>query len=104
MFKKFASIAYPEKYGYIFDSEGYSTRENAVHSHFKMFETYNDGMTQHSGDWCVTSEYIADYLASAAQAMLTDDELAQNMAYSIWRRPDVKEIAFAASIEYKAPK
>lgn len=49
-------------------------------------------------------EQLPDYLASLAQAMLADDELARDLYFTIWRRPDAKRIAWASTVIYKAPK
>ena len=49
-------------------------------------------------------EYLADYLASLAEAMLTDAELSHELFFTIHQRPDAKHIAWAASVIYKAPK
>lgn len=95
----FASIAHPEKYGYAFDSDSYSG--NTVYSCFRMFETMGDGLTQHSGDWSVTWEYVIDYLYSLASAMQTDDDLIAATAYAVTRKPLTEAIEFAASVVWK---
>jgi hypothetical protein len=75
-----------------------------MESHFRVFHNYGDALVQHSPDWSVTLDLLADYLASLAQAMLTDEELAQNLLFTIWRRPSAKQIAWAATVVYKKPK
>jgi hypothetical protein len=102
MFRKFKSSAHEEKYAYTYDSGSYDAHA-PVDPHFRMFETCGDGLTQHSPDWSVQIEFLADYLASLAQAMIEDAELAQNLLFTFWRRPSVEQITFAASIRYKAP-
>lgn len=102
----FPSLAFPNKYAYAYDSEAYDTR-STLESKFRMFETYGDGLCQHSGDWSVTVEHIADYLASMAQSLLDirDDErrqrIYQAMFFILNRKPSVKQIEFAASIVFK---
>jgi hypothetical protein len=103
MFKRFASIGHPQEFGYSFDSEAWDSKA-PIESHFRVFHNYGDGLTAHSPDWSVQLEQLPDYLASLAQAMLADDELAQNLYYTIWRRPDAKRIAWASTVIYKAPK
>jgi hypothetical protein len=66
-----------------------------------MFETYGDGLCQHSGDWPITNEYMADFLAGLATAMLTDEELANTVCYEIAQGPKVEDIEFAASVVFK---
>jgi hypothetical protein len=100
MTRKFASIEHPETYGYLFETDNWSGNA-AVDTCFRMFETYRDGLIQHSRDWPITTEYLADYLNSLAQAMLTDTELAERMTYTLMRRPSDAEIAFAASVVFK---
>ena len=102
MFKRFASIAHGKEFGYAYDSQAW-TSNAPIESHFRVFHTYGDSQVQHSPDWSVTVEELADYLASLAQAMQSDDELARDLFYTIWRRPSDKEIAFAASVIFKAP-
>ena len=96
---RFASIAYPSKYAYLYDTGYYS--DGPVNEHFRMYETYGDGLTQHSSDWALQPEYIGDYLISLATAMLKDDELAAAARYQ-FNRDDKAKIEFAASIIYKA--
>jgi len=100
---KFASIAHSSKYGYAFDSSSYSNSESHSESHpnFRQFETYGDGLTQHSGDWSVTLEYLTDYLQSLGAAMLTNEELTDAVSFLVTRHPDADKIAFAASVVYK---
>jgi hypothetical protein len=103
MFKRFASIAHSKEFAYAYDSQAWDAHA-PIESNFRMFETYGDGLCQHSPDFSVQVEFLADYLASLAQAMLRDDELCRDLFFSIWRRPSDKEIAFAASVIYKPPK
>lgn len=101
--RKFKSLAHEKEYGYAYDSQACDAQA-VIESHFRMFHDYGDGLTQHSPDWSVQADFLADFLASLAQAMLTDDELARDLYYTIWQRPDAKHIAWAASVIYKAPK
>jgi len=75
-----------------------------------MFEHYGDvhangNVTQHSGDWAITREFMADYLASLAQVLIKDDELTQAIAYT-FKGPMPKDdlIEFCSSVRYKTPK
>ncbi len=111
--RKFPSLAYPEKYGYAFNSEEHDYKA-PIEAHFRMFETYGDGLTQHSGDWSVTSEFLTDYLASLAAFIIGEDETAeglssqedliQALSYLIANRPNVEQIEFAAGVIYKEGK
>ena len=76
VFRKFASVASPEKYGYAFDSDSWRSPSNGcdVESKFRMFETCGDGLTQHSGDWAVTYDFLSDYLISLSVYMLAHAE------------------------------
>jgi hypothetical protein len=103
MLRKFKSIAHEQQFGYAYDSQAW-TSNAPIESHFRMFDTYGDGLTQHSPDYSVQVEHLADYLVSLAEAMLADAELANELYYTIWQRPDAKHIAWAASVIYKAPK
>lgn len=100
MFRKFASIGNPDTMGYSFDTEQWSGNA-PIHTAFRAYQTYGDGLTQHSGDWPITSEQFADYMVSLAQAMLADQELAEHLHFTIARAPNRKAIEFAASIVFK---
>jgi hypothetical protein len=97
---KFASIAKPNEFAYVFDTDAYDSSPQ-VDSHFRMFATYGDGFCQHSGDWTITTEFMADYLASMATVMLADEELTKRAAYELTRAPSLKDIEFAASVVFK---
>jgi hypothetical protein len=49
MLRKFASLKHPMEFGYAYDSEAWTSRA-PIDTHFRMFQTYNDGLCQHSGD------------------------------------------------------
>ncbi len=100
MLRKFKSLAYEKEFGYSFDSQSMDMKA-PINQHFRMFQTYGDGLIQHSGDWSITVEYLADYLASLALAMSEDEELLENASWVLSQRPSDKEIAFAASVVWK---
>ena len=97
---KFASLAHPSKYGYAFDTSAYSS-SSETHYYFRQFETYGDGLIQHSGDWGVTFEYLADYCASLANAMLSNLDLVRAAGYAFRPNVDSETLAFAASVVWK---
>ena len=101
MFRKFKSLGKSNEFGYSYDSQQWGSRA-PFESNFRVFQNYNDGLTAHSPDWSVQLEQLPDYLMSLAEAMRTDDELAQALVFTFARRPSLKEIEFAASVIYKA--
>ena len=101
MFRKFKSLGKSNEFGYSYDSQQWDSRA-PIESNFRVFQNYNDGLTAHSPDWSVQLEQLPDYLMSLAEAMRTDDELAQALVFTFARRPSLKEIEFAASVIYKA--
>lgn len=103
MLRKFASIMWPNKFGYAVDTEQWESRAQ-VHSHYRQFETYGDGLCQHSHNWPITIEFIDDFLGSLAVAMVADEELCQHQAHNFQRRPSIGQIEFAASVVYKEGK
>lgn len=104
MLRKFPSIENSHQFAYAYDSSAWHHNEsNPVEQKFRMYQTYGHDTCQHSADWPVTTDYLADYLNSLASAMLEDTELASEVYFTIWSKPRDKEIAFAASIIYKAP-
>ena len=100
MLSKFESVLNGDKYAYAYEFCGFTTGAEINHS-FRMFQTYGDGICQHSGDWPITKDFLADYLLSLSAAMLKDDELCENLHYTIARRPSKAEIEFAASVVFK---
>ena len=100
MFRNFPSIQHSDKYAFRYDScpDGY---DGAVHYNFRLYETYGDGQCQHSPARPITREFMADYLASIATAMLDDAELIDAAGYIIDCGPNQARIAFAASVLYK---
>ena len=101
MYKRFPSLAYPDKYAYAYDSGNYDSRSTAVDSHFRMYETYGHGLTAHSPDWGITTEFLADYLFSLASFARSDDEFLRDLYFTMHRVPSDREIEFAASVIYK---
>jgi hypothetical protein len=102
MFRKFASIAHPDKYGYAYDSEQYKGGE--LSPRFRQFETYGDRNIQHSGDWAITLDFAIDYLNSLTVAMLDDEELCDAMSYPLNHRPSTEDLKFSASLKYNEVK
>jgi hypothetical protein len=100
MFKKFASIAHSNDFGYSYDSQQWDSHA-PIESNFRVFKNYGDGLCAHSPCWSVQLEQLPDFLMSLAEAMRTDDELAQALTYTFARRPSLKEIEFAASVKYR---
>lgn len=103
MLRRFASLYDPSNHAFSYDSEAWNSNAE-VNAHFRMYQTYNDGLTQHSTDWAITKEHLLDYLASISVYMLAhpeDEEMVQHMSMIMARRPDVKEIAFAHSVVWK---
>ena len=100
MHRKFASLQHPEQYGYAYDSEAFDSNAE-VDWHMRMFHTYGDGLCQHSGDWPIATQFMPDYLASLAKAMLEDTELVERSTFDFCRVPTNKTIAFCASVKWK---
>jgi hypothetical protein len=109
---KFVSLKEPSKYGYIYDSEAWDTNTRfCLSRHFQQCETYGDvhengNYTQHSPEWTVQADFLADYLASLATYILAHpgeetDKLIHHVSYEITRRPSDESIAFAASVVFK---
>ena len=96
MFRKFASIAHPEKYTYLYDSEAWDTVAR-VNMHMRMFDT-------HGRITPIGEEFAADYLTSLVAAMLAvrgfgDTELAEEVAWRFPTAPNAELIAFACSVK-----
>jgi hypothetical protein len=100
MTRNFPSLQHPDKYAYKYDShpDGY---QGTVHCNFRVYETFGDGQCQHSPDWPIARNLMADYLASLATVMLEDTQLIDNTHYLIDCGPNQNQIAFAASVVHK---
>jgi len=102
MYRKFASIAHSDKYGYAYDSEQWKGGE--LSPRFRQFETYGDRNIQHSGDWAITLDFAIDYLNSLAVVMLEDPELCEAMIFPLNHRPSADDLKFAAALKYNEAK
>ena len=103
--RKFKSIAFSEKYGYTFDSEAWEYRATPfLTQKFRIFETYGDGLCQHSHDWPVTEDFAIDYLYSLAAVVKDDQELAEAAAYTCNYTIHKERLEFAASLKYDEKK
>jgi hypothetical protein len=99
---KFPSLAQPEKYGYLFDSMHHSTYVE-VDDACLFFDTYGDGMTQHSLEVCIPTAFAADYFASLAAFLLECPDMVDSCRFHFsYDWPD-SLIEFAASVVYKDP-
>ena len=99
MLRKFASIGQPNLFGYAYESGAWDSNAQ-INAHFRMFQTYGDGLTQHSGDWGVTTEFFSDYLFSLADLMLRDEEVADTLRYTLNCGPTAEQIEFCASVKF----
>jgi hypothetical protein len=97
---KFPSLAYPAKYGYRFDNTAWSS-SSETSGYFRQFETYGDRLIQHSGDWSATFDFLTDYCASLADAMMTNPDLVQAVSGTFYAGLDSAEIPFAASVVWR---
>lgn len=111
MYFKFASIARPE-YGYAINTDRY---ESARHGRplsvwAREFQTYGDGMIQHSPDYHVQVDHISDFCASLAAYLLAlpDQEKRGEMLRGLrvyWPdHADRRNLAFAYSLKYDEKK
>lgn len=99
----FCSLEQPEKIGYSFDSQEYSQRP-AVDECCLAWDTFGDGMCQHSGAWPIATERAADYFASLASHLLEHPENMDSLSWKLRQEVNVKDIEFAASVIYREPK
>ena len=102
---KFASIAHSAHYCYAYDSEAWEMNSHAFLSmKFRMFETYGDGLIQHSHEWAVTEPFATDYLFSLAATMIDNPEIANDAVYRFNDKPRPELLAFVASLVYNPEK
>ncbi len=99
-YHRFPSLAHPTKYAYAFDTSAYSSSSETC-GYFRQFETYGDGLTQHGGDWSVMFAHLTDFLASLAEAMLSNPELIRAVGGILNPYPHVESIEFAASVVFR---
>jgi len=84
--------------GFAFDSMGLSGRVVEVSDGFLEFQTYGDGLVQHSPEYPIPREHLTDYLFSLAGFLVSRQDVAESIGYRL--RPDQRAdlIAFAASV------
>lgn len=104
MFTVFPSIGHPEKYGYSFNSDPEYTASAFLASTFRMFQTYGDGLCQHSSCWPVTEEYAIDYLFSLAAELEKNGDLCEEVRREFNRTPSVEDMKFAAGLVWNPEK
>ena len=105
MYKKFASIANADKFGYSFDSDKWEYNQTPfLNQKFRMFDTCGDGMIQHSHDWPVTEDFAIDYLYSFAAILLEDSEIANNYGHMFHAEPRQEALKFAAGLVFDPEK
>ncbi len=102
MRQTFKSLAHFD-IGYAYDSKSDDYRA-AIQPHFRVFQTFGDGLTQHSVDSSVNVDLLADYLLSLTAAMLVDHDLAKEMQYTLSQRPTEQALRFAATVIYRPGK
>lgn len=103
MLRKFRSLTNGQ-IGYMIDTDVDYTSHWVVERTWRMFETFGDGMIQHSTDHPVTKDCLGDFLFSLASLMAdnpSDEELFREVASDVWRGPKKGDIEFAASIRFK---
>lgn len=103
MTHRFPSLAQPAKLAYVYDI-GHHTG-GAISSHMRFYETYGDGMVQHSETAPISLGMLTDYLFSLAQAMQADTTLIESCGHEL--RAGVAtnaDIEFAFSVIYKEGK
>lgn len=104
MIRIFKSLQFPEKYGYKFNSDCYTS--GSINPQFRMFETMGDGLTQHTNDWPVTIEHLSDFLFSLLTELMTvpfddSDSFVSEVRYQFMHRPSDAEIKFAMGLIWK---
>jgi hypothetical protein len=100
---RFPSLEHPEKYGFVFDSQNYVQRP-PVDECCLAFETYGDGLCQHSGEWPIAADLAADYFASLAAHLLEHPDELDWLSWKLRQDVSPKDIDFAASVVYREPK
>jgi hypothetical protein len=108
MIFNFKSIANNAKFAYRWNSEDFDVRatEYRLHDSLKMFETYGDGMTQHSPEYYVQKEHLVDCLYSLAAYLLSNEEAAQTVYFRMKLPGSVTqaEVKFFMGLKYNAER
>lgn len=103
----FKSALNPDKIGYRLSSDwDWNNKGNAPLSvYLQQFETYGDGMTQHSGAWAVQFADLTDACISLTQAIVADplNEAWHQLSYMVHcSNPEL--LAFVQTIRYREDK
>jgi hypothetical protein len=103
----FKSVLHPDKIAYrLTDDWDWNKKGNAPLSvYLTQFETYGDGMTQHSGDWAVQFADITDLCISLTQAIVADfgNDAWKQLSYFL-HESNQELIAFALTIKHRDDK
>lgn len=108
---RFASIGKPADYAYMVFRDGFSMfgkrSADPVCDWAAMYQTYGHGIVQHSGEWPVQREFMADFLASLAthlEAEPDDVEIVSRHWPVRNRLTPTRDILFLAGIKYRDDK
>jgi hypothetical protein len=108
---KFASIAHNSTHAYLIETAYRPERSGgcALAEWAWMYETYGDGLTQHSGEWRVQKEHIIDFCASLAEYLVRLDPAERDAVAAEFRfkwpeETPEKDMEFAYSIRYNSEK
>jgi len=103
----FPSIKEPEKKAYAFDTayEYVPDKAGCFTEYVKQYDTYGDGLTQHSPDYHVRLEDSVDALYSMTKAMLENPEAFKTIAPNVWMPvPSRQQIEFFQKLVYNENK
>lgn len=101
------SVLHPKERAYrLTDDYNYGNRGNApLSQHIEQFETYGDGLTQHSGAWCAQWSELTDVCLSLTKAIVADPlNEAWGVLHYTLRGTSQETLRFVLSIKYREDK
>jgi len=109
----FPSLIHGKERAYTIHDSSYDLDSRGQHHHLAdwagMFETYGDGMVQHSHEFATPEEAFGDYCGSLATFILAGGKDAETAAEYLanvcwWNVANRPEVEFAQSVKYKEGK
>jgi hypothetical protein len=97
---EFPSIANPEKYLFVYDTEQYQSAP--ISGNFLYRIRRHDNSWQYPDQLSIS--LFGEYLASLASVMIDNDDLCRSLKYRLDCGPEIDRIKFAAKVVYKEGK
>lgn len=100
----FRSQFHGDTLAYVWDLDRWEWRNQGIHGPAAQFQTYGDGMVQHSGEFAVGNEQLADFLISLSAHLLENPADVELVARRWPDVPTAARVEFFAKLRYDEKK